>query len=162
MMKTTNPNQNLPKPGRIEIIGFFLMVLSLALASCRQQATPTATAPPTAAPAAACQLVSQTPPDNSVLAADTDYNFTWVIKNTSTTKWDQSEYDVVFVSSSAGGSIHSGPDTYDLPSTIEPGQTVTISGTGKTPINLGPYTETWAIAQGNKIVCPFDVTVQVQ
>jgi hypothetical protein len=146
MMKTTNPNQNLPKPGRIEIIGFFLMVLSLALASCRQQATPTATAPPTAAPAAACQLVSQTPPDNSVLAADTDYNFTWVIKNTSTTKWDQSEYDVIFVSSSAGGSIHS----------------VTISGTGKTPINLGPYTETWAIAQGNKIVCPFDVTVQVQ
>jgi hypothetical protein len=58
--------------------------------------------------------------------------------------------------------MHSGPNTYDLPSTIEPGQTVTKSVTGKTPVGSGPYTETWAIAQGKKVECPFNVTLQVK
>jgi len=123
---------------------------------------PPVTITPAPAPAAACQLVSQTPPDNSVLAANTAYTFTWVIKNTGTTKWDQAEYDVIFVSSTTGYSMHSGADVYDLPSTVNPGQTVTISGSGITPANTGPYTESWGIARGQNVVCPFYVTIQVK
>ena len=121
---------------------------------------PPASPPP--APAAACQLVSQTPPDNSAVAANTAYTFTWVLKNTGTVKWDQSEYDVIFVSSTTGYSMHSGGDVYDLPSTVEPGQTVTISGSGITPATAGPYTESWGIAQGSNVICPFYVTIQVK
>jgi uncharacterized protein YraI len=124
-------------------------------------------APPTtitpAPPATAtCQIVSQSPADNSVLAANTAYTFTWVIKNTSTTKWDQSEYDVIYISSTTGYSMHSGSDVYDLPSTVDPGQTVTISGSGITPAAGGPYTESWAIAKGSTPVCPFYVVFQVK
>jgi hypothetical protein len=160
-MKPTDPSPNLPKRRHIEVAWVILLTLSLLLAGCASS-TPATAVPPTAAPAGPCQLVSQTPPNNSALAANTDYNFTWVIKNTGTTKWDQSEYDVIYVSSTSGVSMHSGADKYDLPSTIEPGQSVTITGTGKTPSTSGPYTETWAIAQGKKVVCPFDVTIQVQ
>ena len=182
-MNTTSKNRKLPNRGHLEITGVVMMVLALILASCAT-ATPAPPAtitpqPPAAAtitpqpPAAAtitpqppaatsCQLVSQTPPDNSALAANTAYTFTWVIKNTGTTKWDQSEYDIIFVSSTSGTSMHEGSDVYDLPSTVNPGQTVTISGTGTTPSTAGSYTENWAVAQGKNPVCPFNVVIQVK
>ena len=172
-MNTTSKNPIFPNRRHIVIAGVVLVVLAIILASCTT-ATPAPPAtitpqPPAAAtitpqpPAAvACQLVSQTPPDNSALAANTAYTFTWMIKNTGTTKWDQSEYDIIFVSSSSGTSMHEGSDVYDLPSTVNPGQTVTISGTGTTPATAGSYTENWAVAQGKNPVCPFNVVIQVK
>jgi hypothetical protein len=106
--------------------------------------------------------VSQTPADNSVLAPNTAYTFTWGIKNTSTTKWDQNEYDVIFVSATNGVSLHQGADVQDLPSTVDPGQTITLSGTGITPATAGNYGESWAIAKGSTPVCPFYVVFQVK
>ena len=97
-----------------------------------------------------------------MLAANTAYTFSWVIKNTGTVKWDQSEYDVIFVSSTTGYSMAAGGSVYDLPSTVNPGASVTISGSGITPDTAGPYTENWGIAQGKNVICPFYVTIQVK
>jgi uncharacterized protein YraI len=123
---------------------------------------PPAPTPQSPSSNAACQIVSQSPADNSVLQPNTSYTFTWTIKNTGSTKWDQNEYDVIFVSATNGESVHQGSDVYDLPSTVQPGQTITISGTGITPASSGAYTEEWAIAQGSQIVCPFWVSYKVQ
>ena len=162
-MNTTSKDRKLSNRGHLVIAGVVLVMLTIILASCTTATTALpATSTPQPPAAIACQLVSQTPPDNSALAANTAYTFTWVIKNTGTTKWDQSEYDVIFVSSTSGTSMNEGSNVYDLPSTVNPGETVTISGTGTTPATTGSYTENWAIAQGNNPVCPFNVVIQVK
>jgi Flp pilus assembly protein TadG len=107
-------------------------------------------------------LVSQKPPANSLLAANKAYTFTWVIQNTGTIKWDQNEYDVNFVSSSSGSSTRAGSSVYNLPTTVMPGATLTLSVPFTTPGKAGSYTETWAIAQTKKVVCSFDITIQVK
>ena len=107
-------------------------------------------------------LVSQKPPDNSLLTAKKAYTFTWVVQNTGTIKWDQNEYDVIFVSSSSGSSTLAGSSVYNLPKTVMPGETLTLSGSFTTPAKAGSYTETWAIAQTKKVVCSFDITIQVK
>jgi hypothetical protein len=162
-MNTTSKNRKLPNRGHLEITGVVMMALAIILASCTTAPpAPPATITPQPPTSATCQLVSQTPPDNSALVANTAYPFTWVIKNTGTTKWDQSEYDIIFVSSTSGSSMYEGSGVYDLPSTVNPGQTVTISGTGTTPSTTGSYTENWAVAQGKNPVCPFNVVIQVK
>jgi hypothetical protein len=162
-MNTSSKNLKFSNPSRLMIAGIILLALATLLAGCAK-ATPTSapTSPPPPAATGPCQLVSQDPPDNSTLAANTTYNFTWEIKNTGTEKWDKSEYDVIFVSSTTGTSMNGGSTYFDLPSTVSPGETVKISGKGTTPSATGSYSETWAIAKGKNPICPFDVVIKVQ
>jgi hypothetical protein len=129
-----------------------------------------ASAPPPAVPATppppsgttGCALVSQSPADATVFSPGAGFTTTWVVQNTSTTKWDQGETDVRYVGAANNIPLHQGSDFYDLTSSVEPGWTYNISVPMIAPFEPGFYGEAWQIAVGNQTVCQFYVYIQVQ
>lgn len=120
-----------------------------------------ATPPPSSSSAAACALVSQVPADGTAIPMGTSFSTTWVIQNTSTTKWDANEFDVVFMGAYNNVYLHTGPDGYDLPVTVEPGATVNITIPMLAPFSSGAFGEMWQIMQGSQAVCPTYVYIAV-
>jgi uncharacterized protein YraI len=119
-------------------------------------------AQPTPPPAGSCQLVGQTPPDGTTYPTSYGFGVTWVLKNTSSEAWNNTDVDVVFQGAMGDQRLHQGADVFDLPYTTNPGQTVTISGNGITPANAGQYGEAWALMRGQTNLCTFWIIVNAQ
>jgi hypothetical protein len=107
-------------------------------------------------------LAGQNPVDGTVFGAGTPFNTTWVLQNTGTEKWDQSEYDLKFVGAANNIRLHSGPDIYDLANTVEPGWTYNFTVPMLAPYDPGQYGELWQLSQSNQVVCQFYVYIVVQ
>jgi len=124
---------------------------------------PTPPAQPTPAPAGNCVLVSQTPPDYTTYPLSYGFGVQWVLQNTSSTPWEQSEVDVVYQGAMNGQRLHQGLDRFDLPVTIQPGQTLTLNGSGITPASAGQFGEAWALQMGNSApLCTFWIIVNAK
>ena len=122
--------------------------------------TNVSTTPP---PAGNCVLVSQTPADNTTYPLSYGFGVQWVLKNTSSTPWEQSEVDFVYQGAMNGQRLHQNGDRYDLYTTVQPGQTVTINGSLITPATPGQYGEAWALQMGNSTpLCTFWIIVNAK
>jgi uncharacterized protein YraI len=119
-----------------------------------------ATPPPTSS-TSACVLVAQSPGDGSTIPSGTSFSTTWMVQNTGTTKWDANEFDVVFMGAYNNVYLHTGPDGYDLPVTVEPGATVNITIPMLAPFSPGQFGEVWQIMQGGQPICPTYVYITV-
>ena len=84
-----------------------------------------------------------------------------MVQNTGTTKWDANEFDVVFMGAYNNVYLHTGPDGYDLPVTVEPGATVNITIPMLAPFSPGQFGEVWQIMQGRQPICPTYVYITV-
>jgi len=130
-----------------------------------EASTPPPTVPATPPPpttTAGCALLSQSPTDATVFSPGAGFTTTWVLQNTSTTKWDQGEYDVMYLGAANNIPMHQGSDVYDLSSTVEPGWTYNVSVPMIAPFEPGFYGEAWQVALGSQTVCPFYVYIEVR
>lgn len=110
-----------------------------------------------------CALVAQNPVDGTAFPIGTAFNATWVLTNTSDSKWDQGEFDVTFVGAAEDVYLHTGPDLYDLTTTVEPGMSYNLTVPMLAPFGPGIYGELWQIAAGSGgVVCQFYVYIEVQ
>jgi hypothetical protein len=108
-----------------------------------------------------CVLVSQSPADHTALGPSTGFHVQWVLKNTSDAAWGENEVDLVFVGAISGVRLHQHGDLYDITTTVQPGQTYTISGDLITPPGSGQFGEAWALKQGQNTLCTFWIVVDV-
>jgi uncharacterized protein YraI len=118
--------------------------------------------PPPPSGASGCALVSQNPIDGTVVGIGAPFNTTWVFQNIGTTKWDQNEYDISFVGAYNNVSMHTGPDRYDLTTTVEPGMSYNVTIPMLAPFGPGAFGEVWQITNGSQAICPFYVYIAVQ
>ena len=96
-----------------------------------------------------------------MIGIGTPFTATWVLQNTGTTKWDENEYDVVFVGAYNNVYMHTGPDGYDLAVTVQPGATYNFSVPMLAPFGPGQFGEMWQISHGSQAICQFYVYIQV-
>jgi len=119
-----------------------------------------ATPPPSSS--MGCSVVSQTPADYAQFAPGIGFSTTWVLQNTGTSKWDQSEVDIRFVSAVGNVRLHQGSDFYDLAATVEPGATYNFTVSMIAPFDSGTYGELWEVGMGSgKTICQFYVYIVV-
>jgi len=121
--------------------------------------TDVSTTPP---PATQCVLVSQDPADNSTFPLSTGFGMTWVLQNTSGTAWEADKVDLVFLGAIDGQRLHQNGDVYDITTTVQPGESYTVSGGLITPAEPGQYGEAWALQQEGTALCTFWVLVNAQ
>lgn len=124
-------------------------------------APPAVAATPPPPSGTGCSLVSQTPADGTQFAAGTGFSTTWVLQNTGSAKWDQSEVDVRYLGAANNVQLHSGADVYDLTATVQPGATYNFTVGMIAPFDTGTYGELWEIVQGNQQICQFYVYITV-
>jgi uncharacterized protein YgiM (DUF1202 family) len=99
--------------------------------------------PPPPGTTTGCVLVSQPPADGTVIALGTPFDTTWVLQNTGTTRWDQNEYDISYVGAAGNVALHTGPDVYDLTTTVESGATYNFTVPMLAPFGPGQFGEMW-------------------
>ncbi len=123
------------------------------------------TTPPTSSTTTGdCALVSQTPTDGGSYNPGTPFSVTWVLKNTGKNVWVAGEADIVFQGAINNVRLSQGYDVFDIPNTVNPGQTLSVTGNGIAPSSSGSYGELWAIIQntsGQQVNCPFWFTMIV-
>lgn len=108
-----------------------------------------------------CAVVSQSPADGTVIGLGAPFNTTWVLQNTGTAKWDQGEYDIRFAGAANNVYLHTGPDVYDLTTTVQPGSTYNFTVPMLAPFGPGTFGELWQVVLGNQPACYFYVYIRV-
>jgi hypothetical protein len=124
---------------------------------------PTGTDTPTPTPGpisvgAGCELIAQTPANNEIIAPKTKFNPEWTFRNTGSDTWYHGDYDFEFIS----GDKFYKAKRYDLPSDVEPGNEVTITGIMKAPEKADTYTSTWGLISGGSTICEVTFTIVVK
>lgn len=105
-----------------------------------------------------CQLVSQTPVNNTKFAPGVDFDTTWTIKNTSTFDWIKSDVDWKYIS---GTKLHKYADLVDMPLDVVKNGTIAMTLDMIAPAVNGTYSDTWAVMKGSATLCTMSVTVKV-
>jgi len=121
---------------------------------------PTVPATPPAA-SAGCTLVSQSPADGTQVTHGQPFNTTWVLKNTGSSAWDQTQVDLTYVGAYNNVALHTGSDIYDLTANVNSGATYNFTVSMIAPFNTGTYGEAWQVNQGSKVLCQFYVYITV-
>lgn len=83
-------------------------------------------------------FISETIPDGTVLAANEAFTKKWTLKNEGSCTWT-TEFDFAFVSGEKMGGA-----SIDMPKSVAPGGSITISIPMKAPATAGDYTGLWS------------------
>lgn len=120
--------------------------------------TPTSPTPTPQTPAqTGCQIVSVTQPTS--VAAKADFDVVWQIKNTSSKAWNQHEIDLRYQS---GSKFFKYTGTYDLATTVKPGDTVKLTEDMTAPSTAGTYSATYVLIGDAGVVCSIPLTIVVK
>lgn len=103
-----------------------------------------------------CEVVEQSPKDDSTIQPGTEFTTSWTLKNTGETTWDKSSADVKFKS---GTRMQKAGDLIDMPSSVSVGSTVVITITMTAPTTPGYYLTAWNIVAGSNALCTFYVEI---
>jgi len=104
-----------------------------------------------------CVVTAGTPKDFTRYDKNADWDATWTLKNTGANSWGATDVDYSFVS---GATMHR-QDVYNLGSTINKGESVTVVVDMKAPDTSGTYKETWKLNRGSMTLCTMSVTIIV-
>lgn len=104
-----------------------------------------------------CQVTS-TYPKKAVIAPNTYFNAYWTLLNLGYMAWDVKSVDYLFVS---GGHFHK-QARFDIPRTVSPGSSVSISVPMQAPKKPGDYGSNWTLKVGNKTFCKMRIEFSVE
>ncbi len=141
------------------------MPTSTPTASSTPSPTPTITAtyiPWTATPTQAafsCIVTSFSPALNATIAPDSDFDATWVIKNTGKQTWIRSDIDIFY---SSGTKLQKLVDGLDLKNDVASGESYTAAVDMHTPTTAGTYSTTWVVGRGSEVFCSMMFTIIVK
>jgi hypothetical protein len=105
----------------------------------------------------ACQVISQTPQNNSGITKGADFEARWQVTNIGQNTWDSANVDYRYV----GGDKFHKAGIYDLYSSVAPGGSTEIIAAMKAPADPGTYTTTWKITSGKTQFCTMNLTIVV-
>lgn len=123
----------------------------------------TITVPPTQIPAGTsgleyeCQILSQTPQNNSVMARSSAFETRWLVANIGKAGWDQNNADYRYT---GGNRLHK-DSIRDLDASVSPGGTIELIVNMQSPNEPGTYSTSWRITIGKNEFCPMDLTITV-
>ncbi len=147
-----------------------LEVLPTATLPPAPTAVPTKTAAPgggviaptwTASPAPyQCTITSSAPASGATFAPNADFDGRWTLKNSGNQAW--MNYDIDYRWAETGATLHTGAAVFDLPSNVQPGESVDIVVDMKAPDTVGSYTTTWVLAKGSQVLCTMVVKIEVK
>ncbi|MGB7874854.1 MAG: NBR1-Ig-like domain-containing protein [Anaerolineales bacterium] len=121
--------------------------------------TPTATKPfSTQSAGSGCELVDQSPDNNTVYSSRERFTVEWRLRNTGSSTWQEDSYDFIYTD---GRDMHD-KDGYDLPRNVRAGNEVTLEVDMRAPANAGSYTSTWTLGTKNNALCRVSVTIIVK
>jgi hypothetical protein len=100
-----------------------------------------------------------TPAESKIFAKREDFDAAWTIKNTGSASWDQYQVDYDFI---GGEKMQKYQAVYDLPSTVQPGESIKIVVDMLAPDKTGTYTTHWGLVIGQSVIChlPLQITVK--
>jgi hypothetical protein len=126
---------------------------------------PTATNPPTAtqlfvtqSAGASCQLVAQSPANDTAYEPRARFNAEWTIRNTGSETWQSSNIDFFH---SGGRDMHDS-DIVDLPNNVRADAQVTLEVEMRAPGDSGTYTSTWTLGTRRDALCTVSVRIIVR
>ncbi len=105
----------------------------------------------------ACELVSQTPEDNSIMLRGAPFSMSWVIRNVGTTNWVNGSIDYLYKS---GDKLHL-QAAYDLRQDVSMKGVVEIKVGMAAPNEPGTYQTTWTLRAGKREFCRLTLTIRV-
>lgn len=124
---------------------------------------PTSTQPPTLAPTSNsgveydCQILSQTPQDNSPILRMATFEARWQVANIGIKGWDASNSDYRYYK---GDKFHQAA-IYDLAASVPSGGTIEFVVKMQAPSASGTYSTSWRIIIGKTRFCPMNLTIIV-
>ena len=125
----------------------------------------TATKPPTAtqpfvtkSAGSNCQLVAQSPVNDTVFAPQEKFTVEWTLKNTGPDAWVRNNVDFFY---SEGTDMHKS-DILDLPVDVGPNGEVTLTINMVAPKKAGSFTTTWHLGKDKNPFCKVSLTIVVK
>jgi hypothetical protein len=124
---------------------------------------PTSTVPsPTSEPSLSeqefdCNIVSQSPANNTPFGAGAVFEARWRVENIGTSNWNGDSTDYRYT---GGDKIHT-QSIYDLPRSVPSTGQIDIVVDMKAPNNAGTYSTTWKLRIGKTEFCPMKLTIIV-
>lgn len=106
----------------------------------------------------ACQVMSQTPANESGFIAGVVFQTRWEVGNIGKEIWDANSSDIRY---SSGAKLHR-TAVFDLETSIPPGGRLEILVDMRAPMETGAYTTTWRIKVGKTEFCPMKLKIVVQ
>lgn len=117
------------------------------------------TTPPVDSGEYACQMVSITLTSPVIMAPNTDFDVVWVVKNSGQAVMPATAIDFRYAN---GVSMQTNGSLFDLPQTIDPGESISLRVDMRSPSTTGIYTSNWALTRGSEAVCYLPVTIIVR
>src|SRR5512138_283849 len=119
-------------------------------------ALPTQT--PTPASELDCRLLSQSVPNGTTFHPSERFSVGWNLMNTGSTTWYPGSVQFVFY----GGSKLQLTSLLQIPTSVSPGQTVSLNVDMRAPKGSTTYTTLWSLQRGSTYFCRVKVSILVQ
>ena len=105
----------------------------------------------------ACEVLSVTPANGTVLGSRTDFDAKWRVKNIGQREWDRNSVDYVYFT---GDKFHKVAG-YDLEDSVPRGDIQDLVVDMLAPKNAGTYTTNWTLRIGSDTFCTLSLTIVV-
>jgi len=105
-----------------------------------------------------CEVLSQSPQDNTVFSPGVDFETQWQVSNTGNRTWDKDNIDYRYTS---GDKLHK-LAVYDLGKDVLVGKLVDLIVKMKSPAGTGSYSTTWNLRMGKETFCTMKLTIRVK
>lgn len=105
----------------------------------------------------ACQLVSTSPESGKKINTSTDFDASWVVKNTGSHVWDLGYVDLRY---NSGTKMQTKADIFDVKVALKSGDQTTLTVDMKTPSSAGKYSATWYVTIDGTPMCTLTVSIE--
>jgi hypothetical protein len=106
-----------------------------------------------------CSITFQLVASNTEFGAYEDFDARWTVKNTGSETWESSDVDYRYMS---GTEMQKYDTLYDLPETVAPGDTVSITVDMKAPSTSGYYETNWGLVRHTDSFCNLPTRIRVK
>jgi hypothetical protein len=104
-----------------------------------------------------CQILSQTPAENTTMGKGQPFETRWLVANIGTNVWDSDSMDYRYIS---GDKIHL-TAAYDLSQSVSPGESTELVVKMKAPTYSGTFNTRWKLNIGKTQFCAMKLTIIV-
>lgn len=149
----TPRNTDTPEPTATSTVIFLFYTPSPAIVVTQPSGTGSASSKPYA-----CEVISVTPANGTVLGSRTDFDAKWKVKNIGIKDWENASVDYNYLT---GDKFHKVAG-YDLGKTVKAGETRELIADMLAPKNAGTYTTNWTLQVGSETFCTMSLTIVVK
>lgn len=118
---------------------------------------PTLATPGSSGLAYECQIIMQTPANNTAIPHSSTFDARWMVVNIGKKFWSANDADYRYIS---GEKMHI-TSAFDLNKSVASGGTIELVAPMRSPAGPGTYTTTWKITVGKERFCPMSITIVV-